>query len=340
MARLRLSMREESDKGNQMARQYLGDYVQSGTVDFIFTTHDASGNPTTLSASPILFVYKANNTTPSSAITLTVDFASKTGQNHARISLTPAFFATANDYNVTVKQGNVDGASIAGYALATFSILNRSALRPTTPGRTLDVSSGGEAGLDWANVGSPTTVVGLSGTTVKTATDVETDTVDIQARLPAALVSGRMDSNTQAMATGVITAAKFAAGAIDAAAIATDAITAAKIAADAIGASELAADAVTEIAAGITIPSAATIADAVWDEVMSGHVAAGSAGYFQKIIKACVQNRWKISGTTLTLYDDDGTTALLTCSIKDKNGTAINSSSFNATTMAERTALS
>lgn len=63
-------------------------------------------------------------------------------------------------------------------------------LVPTTAGRKLDVSAGGEAGLDWANVGSPTTVVGLSGTTVKTATDVETDTADIQARLPAALTAG------------------------------------------------------------------------------------------------------------------------------------------------------
>lgn len=60
-------------------------------------------------------------------------------------------------------------------------------LKPTTAGRTLDVSAGGEAGVDWANVGSPTTVVGLSGTTIKTATDVETDTADIQARIPAAL---------------------------------------------------------------------------------------------------------------------------------------------------------
>lgn len=61
------------------------------------------------------------------------------------------------------------------------------ALRPTVAGRTLDVSVGGEAGVDWANVGSPTTTLNLSGTTVKTATDVETDTQDLQSRLPAAL---------------------------------------------------------------------------------------------------------------------------------------------------------
>ena len=41
------------------------------------------------------------------------------------------------------------------------------ALNPTTGGRTLDVSAGGEAGLDWANVGSPTTALNLSGTSTK-----------------------------------------------------------------------------------------------------------------------------------------------------------------------------
>jgi len=76
---------------------------------------------------------------------------------------------------------------------------------------------------------------------------VQADTDNIQTRLPAALVSGRMDSDVGAMQAGTVTAAVIATGAIDADAIASDAITAAKIAADAIGASELAADAVTEI---------------------------------------------------------------------------------------------
>lgn len=80
---------------------------------------------------------------------------------------------------------------------------NIDALHSTARSRTLDVSSGGEAGIDWANVGSPTTTLNLSGTTVKTATDVETDTADIQTRLPAALVSGRMDASLGAIASGV-----------------------------------------------------------------------------------------------------------------------------------------
>lgn len=37
--------------------------------------------------------------------------------------------------------------------------------------------------LNWANVDNPTTTVGLSGTSIKTATDVETDTADIQSKI-------------------------------------------------------------------------------------------------------------------------------------------------------------
>lgn len=43
-----------------------------------------------------------------------------------------------------------------------------SRLAPTVAGRTLDVSAGGEAGLDWANVGTPAAAVNLSATTVGT----------------------------------------------------------------------------------------------------------------------------------------------------------------------------
>lgn len=78
-----------------------------------------------------------------------------------------------------------------------------SRLAPTVAARTLDVSATGEAGVDWGNVGSPTTTLNLSGTTIKTATDVEADTEDIQTRLPAALMSGRMDSSVGAYQSGL-----------------------------------------------------------------------------------------------------------------------------------------
>ena len=47
-------------------------------------------------------------------------------------------------------------------------------LAPTVAGRTLDVSVGGEAGVDWANVGTPGSTVSLSATTVNLVTTVTT----------------------------------------------------------------------------------------------------------------------------------------------------------------------
>lgn len=73
---------------------------------------------------------------------------------------------------------------------------------------------------------------------------------------PLALTSQRVEVLVGSMAASVLTAT----------AIAADAITAAKIAASAITSSELDATAI------------AAIADAIWDELRSGHVAAGSFG--------------------------------------------------------------
>ena len=50
-------------------------------------------------------------------------------------------------------------------------------LIPTVAGRTLDVSAGGEAGLDWANIGSPTTTVAMTGTTIATTQKVDVETI-------------------------------------------------------------------------------------------------------------------------------------------------------------------
>jgi hypothetical protein len=107
--------------------------------------------------------------------------------------------------------GNVTG-TIGGFTTAAKAEINTEAdaaiadygpLKPTITGRTLDVSATGEAGIDWANVGTPGATVNLAATTILTATNVEADTSDIQSRLPAALVGGRMDSSVGAYASGL-----------------------------------------------------------------------------------------------------------------------------------------
>ena len=74
-------------------------------------------------------------------------------------------------------------------------------LQPTTAGRTLDVSAGGEAGIDWANVGSPTTALNLSGT------NIDVDQV-------VASVSGAVGSVTGAVGSVTGAVGSVAAGGI------------------------------------------------------------------------------------------------------------------------------
>jgi len=94
------------------------------------------------------------------------------------------------------------------------------------------------------------------------------DFMVVPANVYDSLVGGSdaLQVHTNEITNDLITAAAIANGAIDAATFAAGAIDAAAIATDAIGAAELAADAIAEIA------------DAMWDEARSGHVAAGSFG--------------------------------------------------------------
>lgn len=139
----------------------------------------------------------------------------------------------------------------------------------------------------------------VSGT-AQTAGDIIADTNDIQARLPAALVSGRIDASVGAMATGVLTATAIAADAITDAKVASDvtiasvtgsvgsvtgavgsvtgnvggnvvgsvasvtaAVTVGAISANVVTAAALAADAVTEIQTGLSTLDAAGVRAAV-----------------------------------------------------------------------------
>jgi len=112
-------------------------------------------------------------------------------------------------------------------------------------------------------------------------------------------VGGNVTGSVGSVAAGGIAAASYAAGAITAAAIAANAITSSELATDAIGAAQLATSAVDEIVDqvwneliaghlgagstgaalnGASAPTVGQIADAVWDELIAGHLGAGSTG--------------------------------------------------------------
>lgn len=72
-------------------------------------------------------------------------------------------------------------------------------LRPSVSGRAVDVSPTGEVGVDWANIGSPNTEVSLGGTTIRGSGMIISNATTLDARIPSALVGGRMDSNVSAI---------------------------------------------------------------------------------------------------------------------------------------------
>lgn len=189
----------------------------AGTVTFpgtiASTTNITAGTITTVTnltnaptAGDLTATMKSSVTTAASAATPAVTVSDKTGFSLSSAGVQAIWDALTSALTTV---GSV-GKRIADNLDAAIT----SRLAPTTSGRTLDVTATGEAGIDWANIGSPTTAVNLSGTTVKTATDVETDTADIQTRLPAALVSGRMDSSVGAMAANTLTASALATDAV------------------------------------------------------------------------------------------------------------------------------
>lgn len=150
---------------------YFGDIRLSDTIDIKFCTVTTTGAPTQLAGTPVVSAYLGNSTTQIAVSggvgTLSVDFDGVTGLNNIRVVASGANgFSTAQNIGLIITTGTVGGTSVVGYEVGSFSIENRSAVMPTTAARTLDVSSGGEAGVDWANVGSPTTTLALTGTTI------------------------------------------------------------------------------------------------------------------------------------------------------------------------------
>jgi hypothetical protein len=107
--------------------KYLGDYAEDATLYFDFNTHQADGTPITLAGSPVVKVYKddATDSEVTTGVTLSVDHDSITGKHNVKIVLTDAFYETGADYSVVITTGTVDGTSVAGTVIATFSIENR-----------------------------------------------------------------------------------------------------------------------------------------------------------------------------------------------------------------------
>jgi hypothetical protein len=202
----------------------MRDITLGETHDFKFTTCEPdTGAPATLSGTPVISAYVDNSTTQITAgITLSVDFDGVTGLNNVRVVATSGNgYATGTSVALIITTGTVDSVSAVGYKVGEFSIGRAAAFT------RLGAPAGASVSADVAAVKVDTAAILVdTGTT-------------LDARIPAALVSGRMDCSVGAMAANVLTAT----------AINADAITAAK----------LAADVTTELQSGLA--TAAAVAD-------------------------------------------------------------------------------
>lgn len=216
------------------------------------------------------------------------DVASKVQLGHVLIS----------DYAVTTKTVTLAaGATFTAVATDNISIMGLAPLQPTVIGNTLDVTSTGAAGIDWANVENPTTALDLSGTdiqlvdTVTTYTGNTLQTGDNFARLGAP--------------AGASVSADVAAVKVDSAAILVDtadiqpklgtpaADVSADIAAMKVDTAAILVDTaqIGVAGAGLTdITLNAASVDLIWDEVLTGatHNVVNSSGRRLRQVSAII----------------------------------------------------
>jgi hypothetical protein len=232
--------------------RYIGDFAEDSTVRIVLTTNNRSGAavaPLSAFEADDFRIYKNGSATQkatTNGITITSPFDSVTGLHILEIDTSndtgdSGFWTTAADYWVVATPDETIDSQTVVAVIATFSIQNR-------------YSSARLAAI-------------------------ETDTQDIQGRLPAALVSGRIDASVGAMAANTLTASALATDAVteiqsglatstQATAIEADTVdiqsrlpatldsgnmrsSVQSMAADTLTASALAADAVAEIAAAV-----------------------------------------------------------------------------------------
>lgn len=146
---------------------YLGSWKIDDNLTFPCNTHSpTTGAGTDADSVPSYRVYEDETGTPLLTGSMAkLDDANTVGFYSEQIALSAA-------------NGFEKGKSYTIYVSATVSSVTG------TMSHSFQIEAEVDANrLNWANVDNPTTTVGLSGTSIKTATDVETDTADIQSKI-------------------------------------------------------------------------------------------------------------------------------------------------------------
>ena len=106
---------------------YLGDFAPNQQVDFLFTSRDSTGTPSTLSG-PVLSIYRDGNTTEfTTGLSLSTDFDARVGLNRCLIdtSALSTAYLEGHDFNVVFTAGQVSPTTVVGEVVGQFSLNNR-----------------------------------------------------------------------------------------------------------------------------------------------------------------------------------------------------------------------
>lgn len=183
-----------------MAVSFFGDFDTTETVVIPFNTFDSNDPSASVTATNLantdVDIHKDGSLTQRSSaagVAVDIDVDGITGCHWVTIDLSDntdaGFYANGSQYSVRIEGVTVDAGTINPW-IGAFSIGRM--LRPTTAGRTLDVTATGAAGIDWGNIENKTTANDLSATdiqlcdTVTTLTGHTVQTGDSFARIGAA----------------------------------------------------------------------------------------------------------------------------------------------------------
>jgi hypothetical protein len=211
--------------------------------------------------------------------------------------------------SIAIQLTGVDLQDATAAGLTNLDAAVSSRLAPTVAARTLDVSATGEAGVDWGNVGSPTTTVGLTGTTISSAQVVASVSGAVGSVTGSvASVSGAVGSVTGNVGGNVVGSVASVTGAVGS--------VTGNVGGNVVGS-------VGSVTGAVALTSAErnSVADAILDRNMTTGTDSGSSSV-RTVRQALrfLRNKWQITSGTLTVYKEDDSTSSWTSTLTGTAG--------------------
>jgi hypothetical protein len=267
----------------------------------------------------------AGNATDSNTLGALLVHATATGADPYDIEHEIIAF-TVDSATVTLTSAYDPAKTAASPAQVQTELGTYGALRPTVATRTLDVSAGGEAGVDWANVGSPTTTVGLTNTTISTTQAVASVSGAVGSVTAGVTLTSAERTTLAGVIWNVLTSTLTTASSIG------------KLIVDNLNAT-VSSRAIPGDAMALTTGERTSTAAAIWNALTSGLTTVGSIGkLLVDNINATISSRSTYAGA-----DTAGTTTLLSriasaltitagkVDVNDKTGFALTAGERSAT---------